>query len=255
MKRIARKLRIVATQKRTTASLVDEIKTSFNDLNLLLEDELERWNDWAQFKGGKYHDMRSDSIHPLLLSGLMSMSRAGKVLEFGTYLGETSAFLADTHKEWNIHTIDLPSTDPLLRGMYGRDKDAQYETFRSTQLSNVRKNNIDFKEFNTLFFGSTDLANQTFDIVWLDAGHNYPEVAWDFSHALSVLKKGGFLVVDDVIPITSKYKNEYVSTDSWELIQYLEKRQSVKITKVLKRADNERFRDPQKRKYVVIIEL
>ena len=111
------------------------------------------------------------------------------------------------------------------------------------------------REFNSLFFGISEFVSNKYDIVWLDAGHNYPEVAWDFANSISVLKKGGFLVIDDVIPLSTKYQNDYVSTHSWELIQYLANRRSVNISKVLKRSDNDRFRDPQKRKYVVIIEI
>jgi predicted O-methyltransferase YrrM len=42
--------------------------------------------------------------------------------------------------------------------------------------------------------------NYTFDIIFIDGLHEYPQVRRDVLNSLKCLKKGGFLIIHDMIP-------------------------------------------------------
>lgn len=51
-------------------------------------------------------------------------------------------------------------------------------------------------------FGSPGLSasDRSTDLIWLDAGHQFPEVAWDHFYCLSTLTPSGWLLSDDIEP-------------------------------------------------------
>ena len=108
-------------------------------------------------------------------------------------------------------------------------------------------------EFNTLFLLSNISLDEKFDLIWVDGGHLYPDVAWDLSNAYHLLNKGGYLLCDDVVKSDKYYSNGYVSTDSYEVLNYLEERIDGGITYFLKRISWVLYPRIKTRKYVALL--
>ena len=89
-----------------------------------------------------------------------------------------------------------------------------------------------------------------FDLIWVDGWHLYPDVAWDLCTAYHLLSSGGVLMCDDVIQMRTRYVAGYVSSDSFEVLQYIEKETEEPVVFFLKRMDPLLYARVQTRKYV-----
>jgi hypothetical protein len=150
-----------------------------------------------------------------------------------------------------ITTVDLPASDPLLRDFYNREDDSAFQKYKNTQKNNLASKNIKLVETNSMFL--LDKINGKFDLIWVDAGHLYPEVAWDLCNAYQLCGNGGVVLCDDVIPLKTPYKDRYVSTESFEVLSYLEARVEVALSLFLKRRNPLLFANKKSRKYVAML--
>jgi predicted O-methyltransferase YrrM len=189
-----------------------------------------------------------DSIHWLLFAGLSIQRSAQRLLEIGTYDGRFTALLARLFPTSEIVTVDLPVSDPILRTTYGRTGDAAFGEFKARQRHNLSARNIRFIEANSFFLPG--LVEPSFDIVWLDGGHLYPSVAWDFCNAWHLTRVDADILCDDVIPNPNGVRNAYVSPDSYELTEFLRERTASNTTMFLKRRGSNFSADPRRRKFV-----
>jgi predicted O-methyltransferase YrrM len=196
-------------------------------------------------------------VHFLFFAALAEKKlKIYNILEFGTYLGETTKYLSKLFKNSDIYTIDLPNNDPLLKDTYSRNDNKSFETYTRVQSDNLMNKNIYSYSLNTLFLGSENrIISKKYDLIWLDAGHNFPEIAWDFSYALSLVSKQGFIVIDDVILNNKVFNTDYVSNHSFLLIEYLKKRLDIELDFILKRSCPKRFYHINTRKYIAIIKI
>lgn len=234
------------------------VKNKFEELGLDYIQAKEFLNSYLNKQCKPAYNPQIDSIHQLLLVALsLKIGAKGNIFEFGTYLGETTALCSELFKQGKVYTIDLPKDDPILRTSYSRENDKSFNTYSQVQENNMRKTNIISIKANTLFLPKySNEIHQSFDLIWLDAGHNYPEIAWDFAFSLNLLKTdNAYLLIDDVIPIEKDYKTQYVSNHSWKLINYLKERSQVDVTLVLKREDPSKFDCLTTRKYVAVIKF
>lgn len=201
---------------------------------------------------GRDFDFDNDSIHWLVFSAMsLSNTRVLNILEIGTFEGEFTAILAKLFPEATITTVDLPASDPLLRDFYNREEDSAFQKYKNTQKGNLESKNIRLVETNSMFL--LDKVSGKFDLIWVDAGHLYPEVAWDLCNAYYLCSNGGVMLCDDVIPLKNSYKDRYVSTESFEVLEYLQARESVELTMFLKRRDPHFFAKKVDRKYVACL--
>jgi predicted O-methyltransferase YrrM len=92
-----------------------------------------------------------------------------------------------------------------------------------------------------------------FDLVWIDGGHLYPEIAWDICNAYHRVRKGGFLMCDDIIVHPRGVRDAYVSPDAHQVLQYLVTRTSDHLELYLKRLGATWSSDPRARKYVALL--
>lgn len=202
---------------------------------------------------GRDFDPLHDSIHWLLFAGLSTAAPAAKrILEIGTYDGEFTAILARLFPAAEIVTVDLPADDPLLRSLYDRGDDKAYRAYREKQQANIRPPNVTAVLVNSFFL--LDRVTGPFDLVWVDGGHLYPDVAWDLANAHHLCRPGGALLCDDVLPYERPYRDAYVSTESFDALRYIAERTGKPLRLFLKRrhADYHAFR--RLRKYVAMIE-
>lgn len=194
-------------------------------------------------------DRRNDSVHWLIFSALsLTTDRFDSILEIGTANGKFTKILANLYQESKITTIDLPDDDPFLRSIYNRDNDSIFSVFKKEQNRNLQSPNIDFIQINSFFL--PERIKEKFDLIWVDGGHLYPEIAWDLCNAYHLCKKNGYILCDDIIINQKKVRTSYVSNDSYDVIWYIAKRAEIKCGFFLKRMDAKWNCNSVNRKYV-----
>ena len=165
---------------------------------------------------------------------------------------EFTAILARLFPDGEIITLDLPESDPILRRTHRRDDDEAYRRYVVKRDANVAAPNIRCRLINSAFL--LDHVQGPFDFVWVDAGHLYPEVAWDLANAHHLCRIGGHVLCDDVIPDAEGQRTDYVSPDSFRVLSYLAERTSQPVTLFLKRCAFKHAGIPRQRKYVALLE-
>ena len=203
----------------------------------------------------KKYDLYNDSVHWKLFSALSILNKNDnlEILEIGTYDGNFTKILSNLFPNANITTIDLPYDDPILRNSYDRKNSDAFKEYIETQKNNIKSSNISLISTNTLFLLENLKDIKKFDIIWVDGGHLYPEIAWDICQCFYLLKKGGYMLCDDIIKSSKDYKTEYVSSEAFKVLNYLDERHESKNTYFLKRLDPHRLSNIYTRKYVSLI--
>lgn len=197
-------------------------------------------------------DFGRDSVHWLLFACLAEREGdAARILELGTFDGAFTAILARLFPAAEITTIDLPESDPILRTSYDREEDDAYRAFVRKRDANVAAPNVRALAVNSVFL--LDHVDGPFDLVWVDAGHLYPEVAWDLANARHLCRPGGALLCDDVLDEDGE-STDYVSPDSLHVLRYLEARTDDRLSLHLKRCSRKSAAVPRTRKYVALLE-
>lgn len=171
-----------------------------------------------------------------------------RILEIGTYNGDTTHLLASLFPDAHVTTIDLPAADPIFINSYGR-KEAEYcQKFLEYRTHMLNLSNIELIEINSFFLPTLKLL--PFDLIWVDACHEYPNVAWDICNAYHLLCDNGFLMCDDIymnspLPLGQTYATFQAmkSLDSFNLID---------LFFIIKRFSPEWSADPEMRKYIAI---
>jgi predicted O-methyltransferase YrrM len=213
----------------------------------------EKLNQILLKEWGRRFDRTNDSIHWLLAACLSVKEdyKPKKILEFGTFTGEFTKILVELFPDSEITTIDLPEDDPILRSSYRREDKDSYKEFLAVQSKNLSKGKIRLLKTNSLFLPQY-IPNETFDLIWVDGGHLYPEVSWDICFSFNYLNSGGFALYDDVITSHKPYRDKYVSTESFEVLEYLKDRIDSDITYFLKRLSS--VAKPDLVKYVALLQ-
>lgn len=185
----------------------------------------------------------SSSIHRLAFAALKISGFAPRhILELGTAGGRTTLFLSELFPEATIRTVELPDSDPIYRQMHpDGDRGA---------ANDLQRLNVVPLRMNTLFLGREKWPD--FDLIWLDAGHCFPEVAWDHFFCLHKLATGGWLFSDDLrFPDNRETRKRPATLDLWRVLEYFNARQADQFRFLLKREDPHSFlADP---KYVAYL--
>lgn len=173
------------------------------------------------------------SVHMTLFAAIAASGfRAANILEVGTGSGQTTRFLADLFPEAKIHTIELPADDPI----YGPNAGG-FDQGRLAQFLDLPQ--ITAHHSNSAFLNELNLPD--FDLIWLDGGHVFPEVAWDHFYCLAKLRKGGWLLSDDIrLPGNPLYDRYEGSTDAYETLRYYAERTGHDFYLAIKRTDLQR---------------
>jgi hypothetical protein len=89
-------------------------------------------------------------------------------------------------------------------------------------LTNKRLQNIGiFYEMSTDCFFENN--KETFDVIFIDANHDYHQVKKDFINCESILNEYGLILLHDTDPQEQKYLDKGYCSDSYKIINYLEK--------------------------------
>lgn len=200
------------------------------------------------------HVTGTDSVHWLLLAAL-SLTPWGRkvrrVLEIGTFRGKTTRILHDLFPEAEIVTCDLPESDPIMNSSYGREDPVVRARHLAKRTQNLDSSRIRFVEANSFFLPS--LAPGPYDLIWVDGGHLYPEIAWDLCNAWHAAAEDGMILCDDIFLDPRAGDGVYGGYDSLEALQYLVARAPIKVTYFLKRENPQWSADPKHRKHVALL--
>lgn len=171
-----------------------------------------------------------DSIHRLAFAALAESGFTPQtILELGTSHADTTIILAELFPDAIIYTVELPDDDPIYDTTHPSHDRRNARAARLDAYTNIRQLRI-----NTLWLMSQDLPG--FDLIWLDAGHHFPEVAWDHSFCIQKLNPGGWLFTDDVMRDDSKVaRREPSHRDVWNVLSYLDARLPGDFKFLLKR--------------------
>ena len=167
-----------------------------------------------------------ESFHRMAFTALaVSGFKPKNILELGTNKGETTAFLACLFPDAKIYTVELPENDPICAGR----TDFNYDKMNQQLKKNTSYPNVVPLRSNTAFL--MDLKLPSLDLIWLDAGHQYPEVAWDHFYCIQQLHTGGWLFSDDYI----QPKNNGPKKPIHEVVEYFSERMPEKFKLIIKR--------------------
>jgi predicted O-methyltransferase YrrM len=199
------------------------------------------------------NDQSARSIHWIIFACLSDHSPIliRRILEIGTFDGETTSILSKLFPNSEIVTVDLPENDPILRSSYARHDDLKFRDFKIKQTANLEEKNIKALSVNS-FFLPREVDGQ-FDLIWVDGGHLYPEIAWDLCNAYNFCSPNGFIMVDDVIMHPRGFRDAYVSPSSFKVIKYLTLREQVDEFYFLKRNSARWSSVPRRRKFVALL--
>lgn len=193
------------------------------------------------------------SVHWLLFACLQQTGSIHRILEIGTYDGKTTALLSRLFPKSQIVTLDLPATDPLMAGSYdyARGDARKRRLFEQKLETNTSASNVTLLRMNSFFLPES--VQGRFDLILVDGGHLYPENYWDICNAYHLCQKGGYLMCDDVIPLSNGLRDDYVSPDSYQVLRYVTERSQDTMHLFLKREAAFWSADPRERKFVALL--
>ena len=238
----------------------------FLDKKALLSQERERFNKYGWDEESALlklntvlqlieQDDYEDSVsrHGLLFSAISMCEKVSSILEIGTYKGESTILLSHIFPQAKILTIDLPSDDVVFQNTYGgsRGTPTRLSTYMDTRNRNIDRKNIQAIEGNSFFLPS--LCNKSYDLIWVDGGHLFPDVSWDICNAYNSCNVGGHILIDDVFEKGVDLKTDKASSDSRKLLDSLKSREGIDVDYFLKRTNEKLIERRVSRKYIGVI--
>ena len=190
------------------------------------------------------------SLHWIIFCAISENKTIHNILELGTFDGLTTLIISKIFPNAKITTIDLPEDDPIGIDSCQRNDERYRGEFIEKQRKNTSADNITFIKKNSFFV--PEIVHKKFDLIWVDAGHLYPEVSWDICNSYHLCNENGWLMYDDVIPNQNQH-SAYDSSDSYNILQYICSRMKNKMSLFLKRLDPEFSANPHRRKYIAVI--
>jgi predicted O-methyltransferase YrrM len=161
-------------------------------------------------------------LEKTIIASLASKKNNKKIFEFGTYLGSTTAIMAlNSHNECKIYSIDLPKKNyrkkykkfsykefdkiklkynTLVQSQNDACLEEVYENFGTFYIENLKlniKKKIKLIK-NDSFTYDFSKFKKSFDLVFIDGGHNIELVKKDTENAFKIVKKGGVILWHDV---------------------------------------------------------
>lgn len=168
------------------------------------------------------------------------------ILEIGTLDGNFTNFLSKKFPNSKIFTIDLNSDDPYFKNTYDRKDNVKLKEFLLRRNENLKNSNIKFYEYDSFFI--LDKFNDIkFDIIWIDGDHFNPQVSFDIFSSYKLLNENGYLCCDDII--FNDYKTDYVNSDSYKTLKFLEEKKILKNNFILKRITKDNYNE---KKYISV---
>ncbi len=212
--------------------IIAKQEMDFNSLNLQRDKGIEKLNK-ILIKLFKREFSHNDSEHLLLFSSLSVSSRVpSKILEIGTADGMTAATLALLFPKAEVVTIDLPKENEKFRMSYDRVRTYEKYVDKRNRLLNDFEN-VTFIPMNSISLNSW--SDKSFDLVWVDGAHGFPVLPLDLYNACRLIKKGGLVVVDDVLINLRKMDDMYRSTAAIQTLKLFHENNLINSYKLIRK--------------------
>lgn len=177
-----------------------------------------------------------------------------RVLEIGTFDARFTRVLAVLFPESEIVTCDLPEHSQLFKNSYRRGSDTARERFLDIRSQNLScHGNITFIRANSFLL--PELERPGFDLIWVDGGHDYPDVSWDACNAWHLAADSGLILFDDLYLHPAAQRGPLIPdfNDSAALLRILESEELCRVTYFPKRLDPQLAADPVLRKHIGVV--
>ena len=184
-----------------------------------------------------------DSEHVILFAAISSSGRKiEKILEIGTFQGQTTRLFATLFPNARIDTIDLTHEDVIKQDIY-----AYGLPHRNRGMQDV--SNIKFFEMNSLLLAN---KHDEYDLIWVDGNHKSPYAISDIVNAVRLVRDNGFIVCDDVY-LRKPLFEKHVDTSTISIISALEAAGIVSYDLILKRLGKRFNNFIYGRKYIAVV--
>lgn len=192
----------IAQKRIKTVKLSDVFPQKLEKKSITLENFLGHWGN-----------ISIEEVCKLAL--ITKFLKPKKVFEFGTYNGMTTLQLAlNAPKHCKVYTLDLPenTTPQIPLGKIDTLVAKHFRTKFGTKTGSYFKDRRDVNIIQILqdsaVFDSTPFRS-SFDLVFIDAAHDYKNKKTDSENAFMMLKKGGVIIwhnyADVGCPDVTKY--------------------------------------------------
>lgn len=153
------------------------------------------YNEWKTTINGVSHKMNSN-ISPeecIFIHKLIKANKPKRVFEFGMANGMSSMIIVNA-----LHRVGgemLMSNDPFQKTQW-----KSIGLYNVKQVQKVNNSSIEHKHIEKLSSDSfNDVPSDYFDMVLVDGAHDKENVIYDINNSKRILKKGGILILDDVL--------------------------------------------------------
>ena len=130
----------------------------------------------------------SEDILPFFTQVQDLIPQGGVYVEVGCFLGRSVAFMASIRPDLTIYAIDAWSDESVAPSDGAMSGLTAYDTFlentKGLGIWAIRDNSVSGMKF---------MPDGHADFVFLDAGHDYPDIKADIAAARRIVKPGGIL--------------------------------------------------------------
>jgi len=193
------------------------------------------------------------SEHEILFSALsIKENKIKNILEIGTYDGSNSFLLSKLFSNATIETLDLKDSDNKFINSYNRENSHTHKKFLKERQININlEKRIKYIKKNSI---RLIFSKEKYDLIWVDGDHGYPTVTIDIINSLRLVKKRGYILIDDIFLQRIKhFDSMYESIAGYETLQELKKEKIIDFTLLHKRLDKQNNCIPFFKKYIAII--
>ncbi len=158
---------------------------------------------------------------------LKNLGKKERIAEIGVLAGDLSEWFLKNSNPKEMHMIDLYNCADFP----GRDRFSkrQHEKFILDRFKEPISNEQVFIKKGISWDVMSHYPNNYFDLIYIDAAHDYSSVKKDLDASLNKIKEGGYIVMNDYIMYdhlaNTKYgvvhaTNEFCIKHDWEFLYY-----------------------------------
>jgi len=131
-----------------------------------------------------------------------------RILEIGSYEGQSSCYLIEKCSEWNdleIHCVDTWAGGVDNQAFGHEMSEVENRFLKNIDLAQKKaQKKVDFHRYKTLSYKALaqlicEEKTGYFDLIYIDGSHQAPDVITDATMAFPLLRVGGMIVFDDYI--------------------------------------------------------
>ena len=187
------------------------------------------------------------SEHLILLASIsISDPSIKRILEIGTFDGQSAYILSRLFPSSQIVTLDLPISSEVFNKTYNRESEtAEFVAKRDANLA--RAKNIEFREVNSLTLTN---YSEKFDLIWIDGAHGYPTVAMDVVNSLRLSSSGSYVLIDDIWLRVSESDKIYQSIGGYESLTAIKEAGLIADFTLINKRLSGQFNFPSVKKYI-----